>query len=101
MKLLGLFLILFISIAANLPDSMIARVGVEANYLLAALVAVVITWMAARQNVAVLILIGVLAVGANLPEQTASQLGIERDYLLAILLGIVLLPLVKRLLDLD
>jgi branched-subunit amino acid transport protein len=98
-KYVALFLVIFVSIGANLPSSIIHQIGLEPNYLLAALVAIIFTWLCAHRGAFVVILVSLLFVAANLPEETASGIGYDRDYILATLIAIVLLPYIKRLLD--
>lgn len=101
MKIAALALILFISIAVNLPDSIVGRLGFEPNYLLAALAAVAIAGLVAHRNLALIVLVVVMCVGANLPADVASGWGLNRDYLTAGLFAVALFPLLVRLLGWD
>ena len=87
--------ILFLTISANLPDSMLARLGMDPNILLAALTAVAISGLVLHKHIAVVALVILLSIGANLPPELADAYNINRDYLMAALIGIVILPFVK------
>ncbi len=91
MKILFVFLILFMSISINLPDSVIARVGIDANYLTAGLLAIVISGLLATRKLFLVVLVVSLCIGANMPETFMSSFGIDRDYLFATLIAIVIL----------
>ena len=92
-------LIIFMSIAVNLPDSMIARVGMDANYLLAALVAMVIAALSVHRSMLLLLLILACAVGANVSLEIADYLGVDRDILFATLVALVIVPFIAGKID--
>lgn len=85
-------LIIFMSIAVNLPDSMIARLGFDANYLLAALVAMTIAALSIHRRMLLVLLLVACSIGANLPQETATYLGLDRDVLFATLIALVVVP---------
>ncbi|MBF0369494.1 MAG: hypothetical protein HQL52_08570 [Magnetococcales bacterium] len=62
-----IFFILVLSVGANLPAELAARVGVETNFLLGTLYALVAIWMLRNQNILVAIVVLILALGANIP----------------------------------
>lgn len=101
MRFFALALVIFMAVGVNLPGGMIARLGFEPNYILAALLAVVVAGMMAQRHVLLIVLVVVLAVGANLPAEYAERLHLDPDYLLAALVAVVLLPVVERLLGWD
>lgn len=94
-RFLFVAVILFLTISANLPDSMLARLGMDPNVLLAALTAVTISGLVLHKHIAVVTLVILLSIGANLPPELADAYNINRDYLMAALIGIVILPFVK------
>ncbi len=93
-KFILFFLIIFLSIAVNMPDSMIARMGFDANYLLAALAAVAITGLIVHRRLLLVVLVIISTIGANLPVAVADQLGLDRDILVASLIALVVIPYV-------
>ncbi len=90
MKLFIVFVVVLLSVAVNLPDGMIARVGVDANWLLAALVAWVIAALVYHRRMAMIVIVVVLSFGANLP----FDLGIDRDILAGTLVAVLSVPYV-------
>ncbi len=94
-----IFLVLLITIAINLEDNMIARLGFEPTYLIMALVAVVITGLVMHNNLALVVLVLFLSVGANMPVDFMLNFGIDRDILTGILGAIILLPLIAKVID--
>jgi len=87
-------LVIFMSIAINLPDSMIARLGLDANYLLAALVAMVIAALSVHRSMLLILLILACAIGANISADVAEYIGVDRDILLATLISLVVVPFI-------
>jgi len=96
MKFLLIFLVVLMSIAINLSDSMIARFGVDPDYLILSLLALVITGLIAHHRLALIILVLLMCVAANLPADYALSLGIDRDLMTAGLVAVVITPYVIR-----
>ena len=88
------FLIIFLSIIINLPDSMIARLGLDANYLLAALAAIVIAGLIVHRRMLLVLLVLGCTIGANLPENVVEYMGLDRDILFATLIALIVVPFV-------
>ena len=87
------FLVLFLTISVNLPHSIIDRVGFDADLLLAALVAVVITGLVIHRQLFLIVLVLFCTIAANLPVAIISTWGVDRDYFFATLIALVLLPI--------
>jgi len=73
---------------------MIARLGLDANYLLAALVAIAITGLIAHRHLLLVVLVLGCVVGANLPEDVIEYIGLDRDILFATLIALVVVPFI-------
>jgi hypothetical protein len=101
MKFVALFLIIFMSVVINLPDGYIARLGIDANVIMAALVAFVLAGLIMHLRLALIVLVVCLSIGANLPESAAESFGVNRDYLLVGLVSLVLFPLFARMTGID
>lgn len=85
---LALFLLLGITIARE----MLAAMGFATDYLVIALVALVITWLLMHKKVLLIATVAFLAVLANLPPENLASMGINRDVLLATLAAVVIAP---------
>ncbi|MEE9159663.1 MAG: hypothetical protein V3U60_14940 [Gammaproteobacteria bacterium] len=92
MKIILVFLILFISTTINLPDGIIARLGINANALTAALFAIVISGLVVHRKLLFIVLVVSLSIGTNMPETFMSSIGIDRDYLFVTLIAIIIIP---------
>ena len=101
MKFIALFLVIFMSVIINLPDGYLVRLGIDANVIMAALVALVLAGLTMHRRLALIVLVICLSIGANLPEGAAGSIGVNRDFLLVGLVAFVLLPFVARLTGLD
>lgn len=99
-KIILIFIVMLMTVAINLRDNFIARLGFDTNYLVIALVAVVFTGLLAYRNLMLIVLVVLLSVGANMPEEIMLNYGIDRDYLTGILIAIVLAPVLGKVFDL-
>ncbi|MBI3561717.1 MAG: hypothetical protein HY080_08385 [Gammaproteobacteria bacterium] len=86
-------LVLLLSIAINLPEGMLVRLGVEPNILVVTLAAIIIAGLIAHRHLLLIVLVVGCVAGANLPVALAHQWGINRDVLLATLIGLLVMPL--------
>lgn len=91
-KAVFVFCVLFMTIGINLPDSVISRIGLDANILMATLASLVITGLIIHRQLFLITLVLMCAIGANMPEEIVSVWGIERDYILATLVALIVLP---------
>ena len=92
LKAILVFLVLFMSITVNLPESFLGRIGVDANYVMAGLVAVVLTGMTTHKNTLLTILVVACCLLANMPETVASW-GLDSDYFFGVLIALVVTPI--------
>ena len=97
MKAILIFIILFLTIAINLPHGMIARMGFDANILIAGLIAVVLTGLLRHRQLFLIILVVFCALAANVPDEMVEDYGLDPDYFLGILLALVILPMGAKL----
>jgi len=88
------FLITFLTLAVNMPDSMITRLGLDANYLLATLVSIAIAGLLVHRRMFLVILVLLCVLGANLPENIIDHFGLDRDILFATLIALIVAPFV-------
>lgn len=93
MKFVLVFLVLFMTIAINLPNHMIQGIGLDPKYLMAALGAWVLAGLLSNGKMLLVILVMGMALLANLPQDSLSNMGIDRTYLLVTLLCVALAPL--------
>lgn len=80
---------------------MIARLGLDANYLLAALVSIAITGLIVYRGVLLVILVLVCTIGANLPVGIVDQLGLDRDILFATLIALTVVPFIAGKIEIN
>ena len=97
LKTILLFIVMLMTVAINMQDNFIARLGFDTNYLLVTLVAVVFTGLLAYRNLLLIVLVLFLCVGANMPADFMQNLGIDRDYLTGILVAVVLVPVIGKI----
>ncbi len=91
------FLVTVMAIGVNAPDSMLVRMGLNANALFITLAGIVLAGLIAYRGLAAIVAMLALVAGANMPEALAAQYGINRDYLLATLVAVVCIPIIKKI----
>ena len=99
MKFVLVFLVLFMVIAANMDDGMIAALGFDPDILKVALATWIVTGLIIYHNLALIELTVLLCIGVNLPQETLDSLGIDRQILMATLIVFVLTPKLKGMLE--
>lgn len=82
-------LVTLMSIGANLPESFMAKVGINQTYLLVGLVAVVAVSLVRYLKFTLVLVIAIMAVGANLPSDLAHEIGVDPQIMLFALLAMV------------
>lgn len=95
-KFILVFLVLLLSIGANLSDGFLAQLGIDANLILIVLGVFVIAGLIAHQNLAFIVIVCLVAIAANLPEDVASSIGYSQELMFGLLVGLVLIPFISR-----
>jgi len=95
-KFILVFLVLLLSIGANLSDGFLAQLGIDANIILVALGVFVIAGLIAHQNLAFIVIVCLVAIAANLPDDVASSIGYSQELMFGLLVGLVLIPFLSR-----
>ncbi|MDT8451309.1 MAG: hypothetical protein RQ936_01030 [Gammaproteobacteria bacterium] len=93
MKVISVFVVLFLTIAISLPYGMFARMGFEGDYLMAALAAMVLALLVRNRQIYLIVLVVLCTLAANLPETIVADWYVDPDYFLGILLALVILPI--------
>ena len=89
--------VVFITLGIAIANEILARSGLENNYLFAFSIAFVVAGMLLSKNVIflVIVILGVFAI--NLPDATLLQYHLDRDVLLALVCANLLVPSVHQL----
>lgn len=96
MQFVLVFLVLFLTIAINLPADMIRGIGVDPKYLMAALGAWVLAGMLKHTQIFLVVLVVGIALMANLPAESLKNMNIDRDYLLIALILVAVAPVIAK-----
>lgn len=83
------FCVLFLSVAANLPESWAAQWAIDRDYFLIALLATVVLALIRYLKFLLFLVVVILTVGANLPAELAQKLNIDQTILLFALVMLV------------
>jgi len=98
-KIAFFFIVVFLSLSVNLPDSMVGRLGFDANYVFVACVAMMFSFMIAQRRVIVFILAACLAIIANMPEGVVAEYGVDRDFAAGLLIALLFTPFILDCLE--
>jgi hypothetical protein len=90
-----LTIVVLLSIAANLPESMLGRY-VDRDILLTALAAIVVVALFRYLRWMLFLIVTILALGANLPEQLATVVNVDPIVMIATLIVLVLISLLNH-----
>lgn len=89
-------LILFLGVGMTLAKETVARLGLETNYLLIALVALLFTALLAHRSLMLVLLVIGLCVVINLPPEMLGGVVVDQDLMIAALIAVIILPAVHR-----
>ena len=89
-------LIVFLTVGVILSANLLAQFGIEKDYLLIGLGAIVITGLVAYRGLALIIIILLLSMSINLPADFLEQFYLDREILIVVTLLMVIFPLVYR-----
>ncbi len=87
----------FLCVGLVLAREMLSRFGMESNYLMIAVLALLLTAMLAGRSLPLMGLVLLLSIALNLPPESFGSFVIDQDFLLAALVGVIILPVVHRL----
>jgi len=87
------------TIAVNIEDNVLARLGFEKNYLIMALVATVVTGLIIHRHLFLIVLVLFLSVGANMPADFMLNFGLDRDYFVGALGAVIITPVAVRYME--
>jgi hypothetical protein len=95
--------VVFITLGIAIANEILARFGLESNYIIAFSIAFLVAGLLLSKNLVLLmlmlmlmlVLVGVFAF--NLPDATLVQYHLERDFLLAMVCATLLVPSVYQL----
>lgn len=92
------FLVVMLSIGVNVGQNLLIQFNIERNYLLVALVAIVVAGLVSHRPLLFIVLVAGLTVAINLPPEMLVEKGISPDILFATLLAVIITPMSTKLL---
>lgn len=98
-KSILLFLVLFVTIAVNLPTGMFAGFGFQPNLVLAFFIALGVTAAIKEAHLGMTIVVVVLTALANLPVEDYVEFGFDRDIIITALVVLVISPIIYHFFD--
>ena len=86
--------VLFVTIGVTIARETLAQLGLDSNYLVIGVLAMVVTAMLAHRNWLLVGVVAFLCIIINLPAEVLGGIQIDHDLLIALLLGVTILPFV-------
>lgn len=86
-------LVIFMTLGVTLSHTLLQRIGIEPDYLMVALGAIVVTGLLVYRGLLLIMLVLLMSITINLPEGWLQQYSIDRDVLIVLQLMMVLFPI--------
>ncbi len=93
MKMFGYGLIIFMTLGVSLSKALLDRVGMDTNYLLIALGALVVSGLLVYRGLLLIIIAIGMSFAVNMPEDFLLQYSVDKDILMVILIMMVIFPI--------
>lgn len=93
------FLLFLATLALNVDDNLIARIGFESNYGLILVLSILFTVILAGRNIYIIGAAVVLCLVANMPADFSLNFGVDRDYYAGVMLALLMQPIMARILN--
>jgi len=97
MRGLVIFFLFMITIAINVEDNVMARLGFNHDYLLMTLISMVVASLLVYRRIALIALVLFLSVAANSPADFLLNFGLDRDVITGTLFAIIVAPLAEKI----
>lgn len=85
-------LIIFMTIGVTLSQVLLERIGMETDYMLIALGAMVVTGLMIYRGLFLIIIVLLMSLAVNLPADFLLQYSIDKDVLMVLLLLMIIFP---------
>lgn len=93
----AIFLALLITLATNINDNFISRLGVDPNFGFIIFAALLITLFIIGRHGMIIAAVIFFCLNANMPTEFTLNLGFDRDYYTGLMMALLLQPLTSRL----
>jgi hypothetical protein len=98
MQGLVIFFLFMITLAINVDDNVLARMGFDQDYLMLTLISMVVSALIVYRHLALIVLVLFLSLTANAPADFLLNFGIDRDLITGTLIAIVVVPVAHKIL---
>jgi hypothetical protein len=83
----------------NVDDNLLARLGLTANYGVAALAALLVAMLVAGRKLPVVVLVVILSLIANMPQEFPLNFGMNREVFFGLMVSLVIAPYLAHIFD--
>lgn len=94
-----LFFIFAVTLALNLDDNLIARLGFSGNYGFILALSLICTVLVAGRHAVIVAAVVLLCLNANMPIDFSLNFGYDRDYYAGLMAALVLQPILIYFFD--
>lgn len=97
------FIILFMTFSAtlalNLGDNMVSRLGLATNVGFILLIASILTYLVSGRRSFIVVGVVLLSLVANMPADFTLNMGVDRDYYAGFMLALALQPMLDKVIE--
>ena len=96
MQGLVIFFLFMITLAINVEDNVLARMGFDDDYLLLTLISMVAAALLVYRKLTLVVLVLFLSLAANAPVDFLLNFGLDRDLITGTLVAIIVVPMAGK-----
>lgn len=93
------FFLFLVTMAMNIDDNLMARIGFDGNYGLIFVLATLFTVILSGRSTYIVAAAVLLCMVANMPADFSLNFGVDRDYYAGLMLALLMQPLVARIMS--
>lgn len=98
-KAAAVFLIMFGTLACNVDDNLIARLGFQFSYGMVFLISLSVTFLVYNRDVLIIAVIFFLSLDANMPAEFLFNFGLDRDLFAGLATALIIAPAIDWVLS--
>ncbi|MFN3239760.1 MAG: hypothetical protein ACE37D_22280 [Pseudomonadales bacterium] len=95
-----IFLVLATTLATNMDDNLLARLGMDSNFAYVLGFAALFSVLLSERNAFIVAAVVMFSLNANMPIDFSLNLGVDRDYYAGLMFALLLQPVMVRTMSL-
>jgi len=98
-RFIVLFMTLSTTLALNLGDNVVSRLGLASNLGFILLFASILTYLISGRRSFIVVGVVLLSLVANMPADFSLNMGVDRDYFAGLMIALALQPIIDKVID--